>query len=204
MVPFRRLHGLGKYAAAAREGLREWLQDRLRDSSSSRLDGLRKKAAEELRAARRAKTPLDKLIHEGKARDLRERVQEEETLTGRVRRRAKSVRPGTEPEADPDDILLNLPACVHLDGEWMAIIPTEQGVIKYAIRAEEPGGALRPLTKDEEIALGIAPASRGVRAAAAKQLNLFGGELRLVLEPRLWQTGDLLIVARQLEVWSED
>ena len=204
MVSFRRLRGLGKYAATVRERIAYWLHDRMRDRSSDRLNELRKKAASELRAARRSKTPLDKLIHEGKARDLRTRVDEEETLTGRVRRRAKSVRPATDTQTTPDDILLNLPACVYLDGEWMAIIPTEDGINKYSIRAEEPGGALRPLTKDEEVALAIAPASREERAEATKRLKLPGGELRLVLVPQPWHRGDLLTVARQLEAWSED
>jgi hypothetical protein len=112
---------------------------------------------------------------------------------------SNSVRLQPEHAAVLDDIVLKLPACVCLDGEWMAIIPTDEGINKYSIRVEEQGGVLRALTQDEEIALAIAPASESERAAAAQRVRMPDEELRLILLPEPWQRGDLEVVLMQLE-----
>ena len=99
----------------------------------------------------------------------------------------------------PGETLFKLPACVHLNGEWIAIVPTEEGINKYSIRVEEQGGLLRSLTEDEELALAIAPGTDAERTAAAHRLRVPDGELRLVLFPEPWHRGDLEIVVTQLE-----
>jgi hypothetical protein len=100
--------------------------------------------------------------------------------------------------ADPNEIVLHLPACVRLHGEMMAIIPGDEGINKYSIRVEREDGALRRLTPDEEIALAIVPAARAERERAAKQVIVPESGLRLVLLPEPWREGDLTIVMWQL------
>jgi hypothetical protein len=122
-------------------------------------------------------------------------------MTAESRTHFEDLIPRTLPahHALPGETVFKLPACVHLHGEWVAIVPTEQGINKYSIRVEERGGLLRSLTKDEELALAIAPATSVERTAAADRLRIPDGELRLVLFPEPWHRGDLEIVVMQLE-----
>jgi hypothetical protein len=54
---------------------------------SNDLMELRKQAADALRAARRARSPLDRVFHENKARGYRLLAENEAWLAGRIRRR---------------------------------------------------------------------------------------------------------------------
>ena len=94
---------------------------------------------------------------------------------------------------------VNLPACVRLDGEQMVILPTAQGIGKFALRVEDEHGELRVLTRDEELALAVAPGTRDERIAATSRVEVPDGGLQLVLLPQPWQQGDLEAVMWQLE-----
>jgi hypothetical protein len=94
---------------------------------------------------------------------------------------------------------VSLPACVRLDGEQMVILPTAQGIGKFALRVEDEHGELRVLTHDEELALAVAPGTRDERIAATTRVEVPNGGLQLVLLPQPWQQGDLESVMWQLE-----
>jgi hypothetical protein len=104
----------------------------------------------------------------------------------------------------PDEIVLKLPACVRLDGEYVAIVPSEDAINKYRIRIENDDGLLRPLTNDEELAFGLAPASGAARTAATYRVRIPEGGVRLALVPEPWQDRDLEIVVAQLERCEPD
>jgi hypothetical protein len=99
----------------------------------------------------------------------------------------------------PEEIVLKLPACVRLNGELMAIIPSENGINKYAIRVEQEDGVFRQLTEDEEKAFAIASGTSAERASAAKRVAIPESGLHIVLLPEPWRAGDLAIVMWQLE-----
>ena len=111
----------------------------------------------------------------------------------------KSAQTLTNRDFVPDDVFLKLPACVRLNGEFVAIIPTEDGVYKYTIHVERPDGMLRPLTNDEELAFAISPGTRRGRADAATRVDIPEAGLRIVLLHKPWLPGDLQIVLAQLE-----
>jgi hypothetical protein len=108
----------------------------------------------------------------------------------------RSLPPNVAPLAD---VVLDLPAVVLLKGEWVAIIPTHEGVNKYSIHVEEEDGQLRSLTPDEALALAVSPGTPAERTAAAERLRIPGRELRLVLLPQPWQRADLEVVLLQLK-----
>ena len=93
----------------------------------------------------------------------------------------------------------NLPACVRLNGEQVVILPTAEGIGKFALRVENEHGELRPLTRDEELALAVAPGTPAEQAAAIVRVGLPEGGLQLLLLPRPWREGDLASVLWQLQ-----
>ena len=97
---------------------------------------------------------------------------------------------------DPE---LPLPACVRLNGEQVIILPTAEGIGKFALRIEDEQGELRVLTRDEELVLAVAPGTPAEQAAAIGRVDLPEGGLQVVLLPQPWQGDDLLSVLRQLK-----
>jgi hypothetical protein len=108
------------------------------------------------------------------------------------RRRVQRERARHDPE-------FLLPACVCLNGEQMIILPTAEGIGKFALRIENEHGELRVLTRDEQLALAVAPGTRVEQAAATGRVELPEGGLQLVLLPQPWQQGDLASVLWQLQ-----
>jgi hypothetical protein len=92
-----------------------------------------------------------------------------------------------------------LPACVCLNGEQVIILPTAEGIGKFALRIEDERGELRALTRDEELALAVAPGTPAEQTAAIVRVGLPEGGLQLVLLPQPWQQGDLASVLWQLQ-----
>jgi hypothetical protein len=92
-----------------------------------------------------------------------------------------------------------LPACVRLNGEQVIILPTAQGIGKFALRIENEEGELRALTRDEELVLAVAPGTPAEQTAAIGRVGLPEGGLQLVLLPQPWQAGDLASVLWQLQ-----
>jgi phage shock protein A len=72
-------HSFAKFLAREEESKRR------RGQMSDDLTELRKQAADALRAARRSKSPLDRLFHESKARGYRLLAENEAWLTGKIR-----------------------------------------------------------------------------------------------------------------------
>jgi hypothetical protein len=97
----------------------------------------------------------------------------------------------------------HLPACVRLNGEQVIILPTAEGIGKFAIRVENEQGELRALTRDEELALAVAPGTPAEQTAAIGRVGLPEGGLQLVLLPQPWQQGDLASVLWQLQQRNE-
>ena len=97
---------------------------------------------------------------------------------------------------DPE---LPLPACVSLNGEQVIILPTAEGIGKFALRIENEQGELRVLTRDEELVLAVTPGTPAEQAAAIGRVDLPDGGLQVVLLPQPWQRDDLLSVLRQLK-----
>ena len=97
---------------------------------------------------------------------------------------------------DPE---LPLPACVHVNGEQVIILPTAEGIGKFALRIENEHGELRELTRDEELVLAVTPGTPAEQAAAIGRVDLPEGGLQVVLLPQPWQRDDLLSVLRQLK-----
>ena len=70
---------------------------------------------------------------------------------------------------DPE---LILPASVRLNGEQVIILPTAEGIGKFALRVENEHGRLRALTKDEELVLAVTPGTRAEKDAAGGRVEL--------------------------------
>ena len=97
---------------------------------------------------------------------------------------------------DPE---LPLPAYVRLNDEQVIILPTAEGIGKFALRIENEHGELRVLTRDEELVLAVTPGTPAEQAAAIGRVDLPDGGLQVVLLPQPWQGDDLLSVLRQLK-----
>jgi hypothetical protein len=93
----------------------------------------------------------------------------------------------------------HLPACVRLNGEQVIILPTAEGIGKFALRIEDEQGELRALTRDEELVLAVTPGTPADQAAAIRRVDLPEGGLQVVLLPQSWQQGDLASVLWQLQ-----
>ena len=178
------------------EFIRDWKVDRLTSLSSQTEpeDG-------DYMVERRANELRELADHYGFRFSLADAARPHAGVVGYVRhlRRELELRQSFITTALQDDVVLKLPACVRLGGEFVAILPTEEGVKKYSIRVEAKDGLHRPLTQDEEIALGIAPATHADRAAAAKRVAVPDLVLKLALFPEPWQASDLPVVMWQLK-----